>query len=80
MDYWKKQGIDNFIIELEKYYLDCSAEYFAGQGIVDKLNKEETKYLNDSLDLSKIIGIDVPIKLAKIITITNAKTIVEEIS
>ncbi|MBB1193770.1 hypothetical protein DNC80_08835 [Flavobacterium sp. SOK18b] len=58
MDYWKKQGIDNFIIELEKYYLDCSAEYFAGQGIVDKLNKEETKYLNDSLDLSKMIGID----------------------
>jgi hypothetical protein len=58
MDYWKKQGIDNFIIELEKYYFDCSAEYFAGQGIVDKLNKEETKYLNDSLDLSNMIGID----------------------
>lgn len=37
MDYWKKQNIDNFIIELEKYYLDCSGGYFSGQGILDKL-------------------------------------------
>jgi len=58
MDNWKKQNIDNFIVEIEKYYLDSSAEYFAGQGIVDKLNIEETKYLNENLDLSKIIGVD----------------------
>lgn len=58
MDYWKKQNIDNFIIELEKYYLDCSAGYFSGQGILDKLNKEETKYLNENLNLSKIVGVD----------------------
>lgn len=58
MDYWKKQNIDNCIIELEKYYNDCSANYFNGQGVLDKLNKEETIYLNENLNLSKIVGVD----------------------
>lgn len=58
MDYWKKQNIDNFIVELEKYYIDSSAEYCVGQGIVDKLNKEEVEYLNENLNLSKIVGVE----------------------
>lgn len=57
MDHWRKQNIENFIIELENYYLDCSTNYFNNMGIVDKLNIEETKYLNDKLDLSKIVGV-----------------------
>jgi hypothetical protein len=58
MDYWKKQNIDNFIFELEKYYSDCSAEYFTGQGLVEKLSKEEIEYLNEKLNLSKIVGVE----------------------
>lgn len=58
MDYWKKHSIDVFVIEIAKYYLDCTADYFTGQGIVDKLNIEETKYLNEQLNLPRIIGID----------------------
>jgi hypothetical protein len=56
MDHWKKQGIENFLIEIEKYYEDCSSDYFSGMSIVDKLNKEESKYLNEVLDLPKIVG------------------------
>jgi hypothetical protein len=57
MDQWKKQSIDNFIIEIENYYLDCSSDYFQNMGIVDKINIEEARYLNDKLDLSKIVGV-----------------------
>jgi hypothetical protein len=31
MDYWKKQGSDSFIVNLKKYYFDCSAEYFGAR-------------------------------------------------
>ncbi len=58
MDYWKKQNIDSFIIEFEKYYLDCSANSIVGQSICNKINTEETNYLNNNLNLSKITGID----------------------
>lgn len=58
MDYWKKQNIDNFLVEIEKYYTDCSADYFPSQGIVDKVNKEELEYLIERLDLSKIVGVN----------------------
>lgn len=57
MDQWKKQSIDSFLIEIEKYYEDCSADYFQNMGIVDKVNKEECQYLNDNLDLPKIVGV-----------------------
>lgn len=56
MDYWKEQSIENFIIELGKYYEDPTASYFQNQGIVDKLNKEELDFLNKKIDLSKIVG------------------------
>lgn len=56
MDYWKEQSIENFIIELGKYYEDPTASYFQNQGIVDKLNMEELDILNKKLDLSKIVG------------------------
>lgn len=58
MDYWKKQNIDSFLVEIENYYSDCSVGYFQNQGILDKINKEECKYLNDNLNLSKIVGVD----------------------
>lgn len=58
MDHWKKQNIDNFLIEIEKYYLDCSADYFPNQSIVDKVNKEELQYLIERLDLSQIVGVN----------------------
>ncbi len=58
MDQWKEQSIEKFLIEIENYYLDCSADYFQNMGIVDKLNTEEAKYLNNKLNLSKIVGVN----------------------
>ncbi|MBP1222338.1 hypothetical protein [Flavobacterium sp. 1355] len=58
MDQWKRQSIENFLIEIENYYLDCSADYFQNMGIVDKVNIEEAKYLNEKLDLSRIVGVN----------------------
>ncbi|NDP21838.1 MAG: hypothetical protein GZ091_12275 [Paludibacter sp.] len=58
MDHWKKQSIDSFVEEIKKYYLDCSEDSFPNQGIVDKINKEDCKYLNENLNLSQIVGVD----------------------
>ncbi|MBF2709314.1 DUF7829 domain-containing protein [Flavobacterium soyangense] len=57
MDHWKKQSIDSFLIEIENYFLDCSADSFQNQSIINKVNKEELQYLLDRLDLAKIVGV-----------------------
>jgi hypothetical protein len=57
MENLKKNYIDDFIFELEKYYLDCSNQYFTSMTVVDKLNEVEIEYLNENINLQKIIGV-----------------------
>lgn len=58
MDFWRKEQIDNFIIEISQYYQDCTATYFENQNLPTKLNKEELKYLNENLNLGEIVGVE----------------------
>jgi hypothetical protein len=58
MDQWKKNGIDNFIIKIKKFYEDSSLGYFGNQGIIDKLNEEELEYFNSIFNLSDVIGVN----------------------
>lgn len=51
----KKEKIDKFIIELKRYYKDCSANYFENSNLPNNLNKEEVIYLNENLELHKIV-------------------------
>lgn len=67
MDHWKKQSIDSFLEEIKKYYLDCSELNFAHDGIVQKINKDDSIYLNQNLKLSEIVGVDSDLILNEIL-------------
>lgn len=58
MDHWKKQSIDGFLEGIRKYYLDCSELTFPHDGVVQKINKEESMYLNQNLKLSEIVAVN----------------------
>lgn len=59
MDYRKKQKIDSCIDELGRSYLSNTTDYYYSiQKFVDELNNEEVEYLNNNLELHKIVGVE----------------------
>ena len=56
MNIWKKEQIDNYIVEFKKYYIDCSVNYFTGMSVPSKLNQDELRYLKDNLNISEVVG------------------------
>lgn len=58
MDYWKKQNLNIFIKGLKGFYSDPSSSSFKNDYIINKLNLEETQYLNQNLNFEIITGFD----------------------
>tara|TARA_R110000868_G_scaffold131418_2_gene341465 strand:- start:17675 stop:18481 length:807 start_codon:yes stop_codon:yes gene_type:complete len=71
MDHWKKQSIDGFLEEIRKYYVDCSELNFPHDGVVQKINKDDSIYLNQNLKLSEIVGVDSDLILNEILKNTE---------
>lgn len=56
IEQWKKENILVLIKEIEKYFHDCSVNYFQHTYAIDKLNKVELEYLNENLNLKETTG------------------------
>ncbi len=67
MDYWKEENIKNYVVDIAKYYQDCSASSFWNMTLPEKLNKEERKVLNEKLKLDEIVGVDKSVVLNEIL-------------
>lgn len=65
--HWRKINIDEYILNLADFYLDCSKVHFRTANTVETLNQEEKKYLNDNINLEKIVGEDKKFILNKVL-------------
>ncbi|CAM1364232.1 DUF7829 domain-containing protein [Tenacibaculum xiamenense] len=56
MDFWKEERVVSYLVEIEKFYKDCSTDFFPGINLLNQLNKQDKRELNKRLHLDKIIG------------------------
>lgn len=67
IEIWKKMLIDDYIVNLKDYFLDCSKEQFRSSNTVESLNIEEKIYLNENLHLDQIVGAEKKCILNKVL-------------
>lgn len=68
LGHWRKVNIDEYISNLADFYNDSSKGSIRTSNTIETLNQEETDYLNENINLEKLIGVEKKFILSKVLS------------